>query len=234
MCEKILIVDDEEEIADLLEDFLTVEGYKVYKATTGEKAQEILFNTDINFVLLDIMMPGESGFTLCKQLRKTYDIPIVFLSALQDHTDKIRGLNIGADDYIVKDSTPGEIIARIKAIQRRIRRSNFQEPQNTPLDIMKFENVKLNLLTRFLIIDNKKITLTSKEFDIIKYFLNHIEQVLTYNQILEKIWGYEQGDFHTIRVHIAKLRDKIEKETDRVRISTVWGVGYKIERKNDE
>ncbi|MFP3728224.1 response regulator transcription factor [Priestia filamentosa] len=234
MFEKILIVDDEEEIADLLEDFLTVEGYKVYKATTGEKAQEILFNTDINFVLLDIMMPGESGFTLCKQLRKTYDIPIVFLSALQDHTDKIRGLNIGADDYIVKDSTPGEIIARIKAIQRRIRRSNFQEPQNTPLDIMKFENVKLNLLTRFLIIDNKKITLTSKEFDIIKYFLNHIEQVLTYNQILEKIWGYEQGGFHTIRVHIAKLRDKIEKETDRVRISTVWGVGYKIERKNDE
>ncbi|RJS62934.1 response regulator transcription factor [Priestia filamentosa] len=234
MREKILIVDDEEEIADLLEDFLTVEGYKVYKATTGEKAQEILFNTDINFVLLDIMMPGESGFTLCKQLRKTYDIPIVFLSALQDHTDKIRGLNIGADDYIVKDSTPGEIIARIKAIQRRIRRSNFQEPQNTPLDIMKFENVKLNLLTRFLIIDNKKITLTSKEFDIIKYFLNHIEQVLTYNQILEKIWGYEQGDFHTIRVHIAKLRDKIEKETDRVRISTVWGIGYKIERKNDE
>ncbi|MFP3886657.1 response regulator transcription factor [Priestia filamentosa] len=234
MCEKILIVDDEEEIADLLEDFLTVEGYKVYKATTGEKAQEILFNTDINFVLLDIMMPGESGFTLCKQLRKTYDIPIVFLSALQDHTDKIRGLNIGADDYIVKDSTPGEIIARIKAIQRRIRRCNSQEPQNTPLDIMKFENVKLNLLTRFLIIDNKKITLTSKEFDIIKYFLNHIEQVLTYNQILEKIWGYEQGDFHTIRVHIAKLRDKIEKETDRVRISTVWGVGYKIERKNDE
>ncbi|RAS85173.1 response regulator transcription factor [Priestia endophytica] len=234
MREKILIVDDEEEIADLLEDFLTVEGYKVYKATNGEKAQEILFNTDINFVLLDIMMPGESGFTLCKQLRKTYDIPIVFLSALQDHTDKIRGLNIGADDYIVKDSTPGEIIARIKAIQRRIRRSNFQEPQNTTLDIMKFENVKLNLLTRFLIIDNKKITLTSKEFDIIKYFLNHIEQVLTYNQILEEIWGYEQGDFHTIRVHIAKLRDKIEKETDRVRISTVWGVGYKIERKNDE
>lgn len=234
MCEKILIVDDEEEIADLLEDFLTVEGFEVYKATTGEKAKKILFNTDINFVLLDIMMPGESGFTLCKQIRETYDISIVFLSALQDNTDKIRGLNIGADDYIVKDATPGEIIARIKAIQRRMRRSIIQGPKNTTLDIMRFENLELNLLTRFLIIDNKQITLTSKEFDIMKFFLNHIGQVLTYNQILEEIWGYEQGDFHTIRVHIAKLRDKIEKETDCVKISTVWGVGYKIEGHKNE
>jgi DNA-binding response OmpR family regulator len=234
MYKNILIVDDEEEIADLLEDFLTVEGYVVYKATKGAEAKQILVHNNIHFILLDIMMPGESGFTLCKQIREKYDIPLVFLTALQDDTDKIRGLNIGADDYIVKDATPGEIIARIKAIQRRMRKASFEKSKEKNESIIKFETIELNLLTRLLTINDKQISLTSKEFDLMKFFLTHVEQVLTYNGILETIWGYERGDFHTIRVHIARLRDKIEKETKRVKISTVWGVGYKMEREKDE
>lgn len=228
MNKNVLIVDDEEEIAELLEDFLSIEGYKVYKAANGKKAKEILSEIEIHFILLDIMMPEESGFTLCKSLRKLYSMPIIFLSALQNDTDKIRGLNIGADDYIVKDATPGEIVARIKAIERRL--TNFNNPlKNKTNEVIRFKSLELNTLTRSLFIRDEEVTLTAKEFDLIKLFLTNPNQVFTYDQIIEKIWGYNQGDFHSVRVYIGKLRDKIEEKTNDFKISTVWGVGYKAE-----
>ncbi|PEX08495.1 response regulator transcription factor [Priestia megaterium] len=228
MNKNVLIVDDEEEIAELLEDFLSIEGYKVYKATNGKKAKEILSEIEIHFILLDIMMPEESGFTLCKSLRKLYSMPIIFLSALQNDTDKIRGLNIGADDYIVKDATPGEIVARIKAIERRLTNFNNQLKNKTN-EVIRFKSLELNTLTRSLFIRDEEVTLTVKEFDLIKLFLTSPNQVFTYDQIIEKIWGYNQGDFHSVRVYIGKLRDKIEEKTNDFKISTVWGVGYKVE-----
>ncbi|MGG3268083.1 response regulator transcription factor [Priestia aryabhattai] len=228
MNKNILIVDDEEEIAELLEDFLSIEGYKVYKATNGKKAKAILSEIDIHFILLDIMMPEESGFTLCKSLRELYSMPIIFLSALQNDTDKIRGLNIGADDYIVKDATPGEIVARIKAIERRLTNFNNQLKNKTN-EVVRFKSLELNTLTRSLFIQDEEVTLTAKEFDLIKLFLTNPNQVFTYDQIIEKIWGYNQGDFHSVRVYIGKLRDKIEEKTNDFKISTVWGVGYKAE-----
>jgi DNA-binding response OmpR family regulator len=228
MNKNVLIVDDEEEIAELLEDFLSIEGYKVYKATNGKKAKEILSEIEIHFILLDIMMPEESGFTLCKSLRKLYSMPIIFLSALQNDTDKIRGLNIGADDYIVKDATPGEIVARIKAIERRLTNFNNQLKNKTN-EVIRFKSLELNTLTRSLFIRDEEVTLTAKEFDLIKLFLTNPNQVFTYDQIIEKIWGYNQGDFHSVRVYIGKLRDKIEEKTNDFKISTVWGVGYKVE-----
>ncbi|MFP3668864.1 response regulator transcription factor [Priestia sp. SIMBA_032] len=228
MDKRILIVDDEEDIAELLEDFLSIEGYEIYKATNGTSAKKILSEVDIDFILLDIMMPEESGFTLCKSLREIYSIPIIFLSALQDDTDKIRGLNIGADDYIVKDATPGEIVARIKAIERRL--NNFDtQSKNKKNNIIRFKSLELNIMTRSLLIENEKVTLTAKEFDLIKLFLTYPNQVFTYDQIIEKIWGYNQGDFHSVRVYIGKLREKIEEKTNDFKISTVWGVGYKAE-----
>lgn len=228
MNKNVLIVDDEEEIAELLEDFLSIEGYKVYKATNGKKAKEILSEIEIHFILLDIMMPEESGFTLCKSLRKLYSMPIIFLSALQNDTDKIRGLNIGADDYIVKDATPGEIVARIKAIERRL--TNFNNLlKNKSNEVIRFKSLELNALTRTLFIRDEEVTLTAKEFDLIKLFLTNPNQVFTYDQIIEEIWGYNQGDFHSVRVYIGKLRDKIEEKTNDFKISTVWGVGYKAE-----
>ncbi|MDD1515291.1 response regulator transcription factor [Priestia megaterium] len=228
MNKNVLIVDDEEEIAELLEDFLSIEGYKVYKAANGKRAKEILSEIEIHFILLDIMMPEESGFALCKSLRKLYSMPIIFLSALQNDTDKIRGLNIGADDYIVKDATPGEIVARIKAIERRL--TNFNNPlKNKTNEVIRFKSLELNILTRSLFIRDEEVTLTAKEFDLIKLFLTNPNQVFTYDQIIEKIWGYNQGDFHSVRVYIGKLRDKIEEKTKDFKISTVWGVGYKAE-----
>ncbi|MCG0050204.1 MULTISPECIES: response regulator transcription factor [Priestia] len=233
MDKRILIVDDEEDIAELLEDFLSIEGYEIYKATNGTSAKKILSEVDIDFILLDIMMPEESGFTLCKSLREIYSIPIIFLSALQDDTDKIRGLNIGADDYIVKDATPGEIVARIKAIERRL--NNFDtQSKNKKNNIIRFKSLELNIMTRSLLIENEKITLTAKEFDLIKLFLTYPNQVFTYDQIIEKIWGYNQGDFHSVRVYIGKLREKIEEKTNDFKISTVWGVGYKAEGVSSE
>lgn len=228
MDKRILIVDDEEDIAELLEDFLSIEGYEIYKATNGTSAKKILSEVDIDFILLDIMMPEESGFTLCKSLRGIYSIPIIFLSALQDDTDKIRGLNIGADDYIVKDATPGEIVARIKAIERRLNNFNTQS-KNKKNNIIRFKSLELNIMTRSLLIENEKVTLTAKEFDLIKLFLTNPNQVFTYDQIIEKIWGHNQGDFHSVRVYIGKLREKIEEKTNDFKISTVWGVGYKAE-----
>lgn len=228
MNKNVLIVDDEEEIGELLEDFLDIEGYKVYKATNGKKAKEILSQMEIHFILLDIMMPKESGFTLCKDLRKSYSMPIIFLSALQNDTDKIRGLNIGADDYIVKNATPGEIVARIKAIERRLTNSN-NRLKNKANEVIRFKSLELNTLTRSLCIRDEEVTLTAKEFDLIKLFLANPNQVFTYDQIIEKIWGYNQGDFHSVRVYIGKLRDKIEEKTNDFKISTVWGVGYKAE-----
>ncbi|MFP7736821.1 response regulator transcription factor [Priestia aryabhattai] len=228
MDKNVLIVDDEEEIAELLEDFLSIEGYKVYKAANGKKTREILSEVDINFILLDIMMPEESGFSLCKSLRELYSMPIIFLSALQSDTDKIRGLNIGADDYIVKDATPGEIVARIKAIERRLNNFNNQLKNKTN-EVIRFKSLELNTLTRSLFIRDEEVTLTAKEFDLIKLFLTNPNQVFTYDQIIEKIWGYNQGDFHSVRVYIGKLRDKIEEKTNDFKISTVWGIGYKAE-----
>ncbi|MGG3927423.1 response regulator transcription factor [Metabacillus fastidiosus] len=234
MAKKILIIDDEEDIAELLEDFLQVEGYEVCKAVNGDTARRILSEVEIDFILLDIMMPGESGFTLCKQLREIYSIPIIFLSALQDDTDKIRGLTIGADDYIVKNATPGEIIARIKAIERRISNNFNKQMMQKVQDVISFKNIELNISTHSLFINNEKVLLTAKEFDIMKLFLTHLDHVLTYDQIIQKIWGYNQGDAHTVRVYIAKLRDKIEQKTNDFKISTVWGVGYRAEGMTNE
>ncbi|WP_242225407.1 response regulator transcription factor [Bacillus cereus group sp. BfR-BA-01380] len=227
MVNNILIVDDEEEIMEMLQDFLEVEGYRVFKATNGEDAKRIFDKINIDMILLDIMMNNESGFSICKKFRAESNVPIIFLSALQNDVDKIRGLNIGADDYIVKSATPGEIIARIKAIERRLNQS-FEKQNNKIENEICYKNIRLNIDRREVYINNGMILLTVKEFEILKLFLVNPNQVMTYEQILEKVWGYEQGDNHAVRVYIAKLREKLEKSTNQIKIYTVWGIGYKF------
>ncbi|MEI4804537.1 response regulator transcription factor [Bacillus sp. FJAT-51639] len=232
MVNNILIVDDEEEIMEMLQDFLEVEGYRVFKATNGEDAKRIFDKIHINMILLDIMMNNESGFSICKKFRAESNVPIIFLSALQNDVDKIRGLNIGADDYIVKSATPGEIIARIKAIERRLNQS-FEKQNNKIENEICYKNIRLNIDRREIYINNEMILLTVKEFEILKLFLVNPNQVMTYEQILEKVWGYEQGDNHAVRVYIAKLREKLEKSTNQIKIYTVWGIGYKFGETNE-
>jgi DNA-binding response OmpR family regulator len=229
MLKRILLVDDEKEIMELLEDFLVVEGYEVYKASNAEQARKVLLQTDIDLLLLDIMMPGESGFSLCKSIRQESTIPILFLTALEKDTDIIRGLHIGADDYIVKSASPGEIVARIKALERRLVLSSSL-PNSERENIVRFKNLSINKQTRVVSISGQIVSLTAKEYELLSLLTDHPKQVFTYDQLLESIWGYEFGDAHTVRVYIAKLREKMMNvEHCNVQIVTVWGIGYKLE-----
>ncbi|ALF09480.1 DNA-binding response regulator [Parageobacillus thermoglucosidasius] len=223
--ETVLLVDDEEEIMELMKDFLEAEGYNVLTASNGLEALSILKKQVVHCVLLDIMMPNQSGFTTCKQIREISDVPILFLTAVQDDTDKIRGLNIGADDYIVKSATPGEIVARIKAV---LRRSRSRENNNT----LNYGNLKINIYTREVFVNGRRVNLTPKEFELLQFLAEHPRQVFSHDQLYQKVWGNELIDEHTIRVFIARLREKIEENPSKPQwIHTVWGVGYKFEDK---
>jgi DNA-binding response OmpR family regulator len=223
--ETVLLVDDEEEIIELMKDFLEAEGYNVLTASNGLEALSILEKQAVHCVLLDIMMPNQSGFTTCKKIREISDVPILFLTAVQDDTDKIRGLNIGADDYIVKSATPGEIVARIKAV---LRRSRSRENNNT----LNYGNLKINIYTREVFVNGRRVNLTPKEFELLQFLAEHPRQVFSHDQLYQKVWGNELIDEHTIRVFIARLREKIEENPSKPQwIHTVWGVGYKFEDK---
>ncbi|GCD84089.1 MULTISPECIES: response regulator transcription factor [Parageobacillus] len=223
--ETVLLVDDEEEIIELMKDFLEAEGYNVLTASNGLEALSILKKQVVHCVLLDIMMPNQSGFTTCKKIREISDVPILFLTAVQDDTDKIRGLNIGADDYIVKSATPGEIVARIKAV---LRRSLLRRNHST----FDYGTLKINTYTREVFVNGRRVNLTPKEFELLQFLAEHPRQVFNHDQLYQRVWGNELIDEHTIRVFIARLREKIEENPSKPRwIHTVWGVGYKFEDK---
>ncbi|MCI0768213.1 response regulator transcription factor [Bacillus sp. TL12] len=229
MEETILITDDEIEIVDLLKDFLEIDGYKVLAAYDGETALNILKSEKIDCILLDIMMPNIDGFTVCKEIRKISNVPILFLSAKQDDIDKIRGLNLGADDYIVKSATPGEIIARIKAVRRRFHVPHTEE-NHPETYILDFGDLKIDTRAHEVWKKNEQIPLTSKEYDILEFFASHPKQVFTHEQLISKIWEENYGDSHSVRVFIARIRDKIEDCPAHPQwIHTIWGVGYKFE-----
>ncbi|MCY7779992.1 response regulator transcription factor [Bacillus haynesii] len=220
MKETILVVDDDAEIIELMKDFLEIENYNVLTAFNGEQALSIVNKQEVDCILLDVMMPGESGFSICKKLRDIKDVPILFLSAKEDPTDKIRGLSVGGDDYIVKTATPGEIVARIKAVRRR---SGQQKPGHS------FNGLTIDYLSREVHIHGRKVSLTSKEFDLLSLLSRHPHQVFKHDQIIQFIWGEHYSDPHTVRVFVARIREKIEETPSRPRwILTVWGVGYKF------
>ncbi|PYF08474.1 response regulator transcription factor [Ureibacillus chungkukjangi] len=219
----ILVVDDDISIVELLKDFLENDGFSVKTAFNTTEALAELNKNTIDCIVLDIMMPGQNGFELCRQIRMTNNVPILFLSALSDDVDKIRGLALGGDDYIVKTASPGEIVARVKAVLRRS--STLQPPQSKVLDYGRLE---LNLTTREVLIEGQSISLTPKEYELLLLFAKHPKQVFTYDQLLEKFWE-GIGDKHTIRVHLSRLREKIEADpNDPQLIVNVWGVGYRF------
>lgn len=230
MAETILIADDEIEIVDLLRDFLEIDGYQVLTAYNGKEALEIVKAEEVDCILLDIMMPYMDGFTVCRELRKISDVPVLFLSAKQEDVDKIRGLNLGADDYIVKSATPGEIVARIKAVHRRVKAHHTKERQENN-HIMEFGGLRIDTRAREVWKDDRLITLTFKEYDLLTFLAAHPKQVFTHDQLISKVWGDDYGDSHSVRVFVARIRDKIEDCPARPQwIHTVWGIGYKFER----
>jgi len=220
----ILVVDDDPSIVELLRDFLENEHFHVITACDTTHAWAAFQQSAIHCIILDIMMPGQNGFELCRQIRTQSNVPILFLSARSDDVDKIRGLTLGGDDYIVKTASPGEIIARVKAV---LRRSSTQQPSNGRL--VDFGRLKVNLSTREVFVDGKGIVLTPKEYELFRLFVEHPRHVFSYEQLLEKFWE-GVGDKHTIRVHVSRLREKIESDPNHPQyLVNVWGVGYRFE-----
>ncbi len=229
----ILVVDDEKEIAELVEIYLVSDGYKVFKAANAQEGFDILDKEDIHLVLLDIMMPGMDGMEMCRKIRETNNIPIIMLSAKSTDLDKILGLGTGADDYVVKPFNPLELTARVKSQLRRYTQLNPNSAAR--------ESEKNEISIRGLVInkDNHKVTvydeeikLTPIEFDILYLLASNPGKVFSTDEIFEKVWNekvYEANN--TVMVHIRRLRGKMKEDTRQNKIiTTVWGVGYKIEK----
>ena len=223
----ILVVDDEIEIADLIELYLKNEGYNVYKTYSSEKALKIIEKRNIDLALLDIMMPGIDGFTLCQNIRKNHNFPIIMVTAKITDADKIKGLNIGADDYITKPFMPLELIARVKAQLRRYK--SYNQSQNK---ILVIKDLTLDKDKHECLKNGKKINLTPTEFSILYLLANNKDKVITTKKLFEEVWKetYLTSSNATIMVHIRHLREKLG-ENDKIKyINTIWGVGYQIEK----
>jgi DNA-binding response OmpR family regulator len=221
----VLVVDDEPAIAELLRDFLEAEGFGVEIARDGHEALATLDRTPVACVLLDVMMSDLSGFDVCRRIRERSDVPLLFLSARDGDMDKIRGLGLGGDDYIVKSATPGEVVARVKAVLRRSRGGITANPAA----VLDFGRLALDLRAHEVRVDGAPVVFTAREFELLAFLAEHPRQVLTREQLFKRFWG-EIGDRHTVTVHIGRIREKIEADPDAPRyITTVWGVGYRFE-----
>lgn len=235
MNNKILIAEDDEDIIKLLKLYLESEGYIIFSSKNGIDALQMLKETSVDLAIIDIMMPKMNGYELLKEIRKTLNIPVIILSAKSQDSDKILGLNIGADDYISKPFSPLEIIARVNANIRRYYSLNSQSnlnELNTVDSIITVGNLTLDTLACKLTKNNEEIILTSTEYKMVLLFMKHPGQIFTKVQIYENISGeYFESDDNTIMVHISNLRDKLEDDKKNPKyIKTIRGLGYKIEK----
>lgn len=222
---KILIADDNEQITSILEEYAKKEGYMPIIAFDGAEAFEKFKTEDPDIILLDVMMPKKDGFEVCRDIRKISNVPIIMVTARGEDFQKIMGLEIGGDDYIVKPFSPGEVMARVKAIMRRIDREEKTE------NIFNFDNLKINFDDFTVHIDRKPISLTKKEFEILWTLANNESKVFSRDNLLDSLWGYDYlGDNRTVDSHIKRLRAKLDQYPHSTwEIKTIWGVGYKFE-----
>ena len=225
---RVLIVEDELAIAELEKDYLELSSFEVEIETDGEKGLRLGLTEDFDMIILDIMLPGVDGFEICKQIREKKDIPILMVSAKKEDIDKIRGLGLGADDYITKPFSPSELVARVKAHLERYRRlvsSNTQEN-----DVVEIRGLKIDKTARRVYLNGEEKAFTTKEFDLLTFLASHPNRVFTKEELFNKIWDMESlGDIATVTVHIKKIREKIELNTAKPQyIETIWGVGYRF------
>ena len=224
--EKILVVDDDKNICELLRLYLEKEGYSVILSHDGEEAL-VKFNAlKPDFVLLDIMLPGLDGWQVCREIRKKSNVPVIMLTAKGETFDKVLGLELGADDYVVKPFDAKEIIARIKAIHRRL----GQNTQQAEVKEVVYDKLVVNMTRYELKVDGKVVDTPPKEFELLFHLASSPNRVFTRDQLLDEVWGFEYyGDSRTIDVHVKRLREKLEGVSDKWALKTVWGVGYKFE-----
>jgi len=223
---KILVVDDESRMRKLVKDFLVKAGYDVIEAGDGEQAVDTFYaQKDIALIILDVMMPKMDGWQVCRELRKTMKMPIIMLTAKGETEDKVSGLEMGADDYIVKPFEVKELLARVHAVLRRT--GDDGKPKSKKLT---FDKLVINLDSYELIVDGKKIDTPPKEMELLYHLAATPNRVYTRNQLLDEVWGFDYfGDSRTVDVHIKRLREKLEGVSDKWALKTVWGVGYKFE-----
>jgi len=231
MGEKILVVDDEREIADLVAVYLENENYTVFKYYTAEDTLNCIRQEDLDMAILDVMLPGTSGFSICQKIRERHNYPVIMLTAKDAEVDKITGLTLGADDYITKPFRPLELIARVKAQLRRFKKYN---PANSPKDeaILFHSGLELNISSHECMLNGQRLDLTPTEFEILKILCQNRGRVVSSEELFHGVWKdeYYQKSNNTITVHIRHLREKLGDTAERPKyIHTVWGVGYKIE-----
>ena len=229
--QKILIVDDDEAIAELVSLYLAKECFDTMMVHDGEKALVAFDTYHPNLVLLDLMLPGIDGYQVCREIRAKANVPIIMLSAKGEIFDKVLGLELGADDYIMKPFDSKELVARVKAVLRRYQPVKQEEP-SIEIKCVEYPDLIVNLSNYSVIYNGNPIDMPPKELELLYFLASSPNQVFTREQLLDHIWGYEYiGDTRTVDVHVKRLREKI-KDHDVWRLSTVWGIGYKFEVKN--
>ncbi|MBR5746743.1 MAG: response regulator transcription factor [Clostridia bacterium] len=223
---KILVIDDDVNICDLLHMYLVKEGYDVQTANDGTEGMNTFRSYDPDLVLMDIMLPKKDGWQICREIREQSSVPVIMISAKGETIDKVLGLELGADDYIVKPLDMKEVFARIKAVLRRYKKNETAEGE-----IVRFENLEISLEKYEMKINGEVLDLPPKELELIYYLAANYNRVFTRDQLLDKVWGFDYlGDSRTVDVHIKRLREKLEGAHSKTwALKTIWGVGYKFE-----
>jgi DNA-binding response OmpR family regulator len=227
---KILIIEDDTSIAELEMDYLEINGFLVDIENSGDTGLIRAKSGDYALIILDLMLPNVNGFDICKKLRSELEIPIIIVSAKKEDVDKMRGLGLGADDYMTKPFSPNELVARVKAHISRYERLLDKNKTNNSKDIVEIRGISIDKTSRKVYVNGKVIEFTSKEFDLLLFLVSNPNRVFTKEELYERIWGLDSiGEIATVTVHIRKLREKIEFDPSNPEyIETIWGVGYRL------
>jgi DNA-binding response OmpR family regulator len=226
---KVLIIEDDISIAELERDYLEINGFEVAIENTGDKGLLKAKQNMYDLIILDLMLPNIDGFEICRQIRSLKNTPIIIVSAKKEDIDKIRGLGLGADDFMTKPFSPSELVARVKAHITRFER--LTQGKHTTMDKIEIRGLSMDKSSRRVFINEKEVILTTKEFDLLVHLAANPNKVFTKEELFERIWGIDsQGDVPTVTVHIRKIREKIEVDPSNPQyIETIWGVGYRFE-----
>ena len=231
MANKILVVDDDLNICELLKLYLENDGYVVFTANDGQEAVDMFHNKTPDLVLLDIMLPKKDGWQVCREIRKTSSAPIIMLTAKGETFDKVLGLELGADDYVVKPFDAKEVMARVKAVLRRT--TGDSESTETEKKVVIYDNLEINIQNYEMKGHGVPVDTPPKELELIYHFASNPNRVYTRDPLLDEVWGFDYyGDSRTVDVHVKRLREKLEGVSDKWCLKTVWGVGYKFETKD--
>ena len=224
----ILIIEDEIAIAELEKDYLELSGFEVTMVQEGREGLSEALSGDYQLIILDLMLPGMDGFEICKQIREEKDIPILMVSAKKEDIDKIRGLGLGADDYMTKPFSPSELVARVKAHLARYER--LVKSHGKENELIEIRGMKIDKTARRVYVNEEEKILTTKEFDLLSFLAGHPDRVFTKDELFREIWDMESfGDIATVTVHIKKIREKIEEDAAKPQyIETIWGKGYRF------